>query len=394
MWASAKNRIVLDYAAIAAKMVDDRPAKAGSKDRSRIANISAVAAVDSDLWTASDEGASIERLTSGPARFSRAENFDLVKLFPAFKVANEIIRGRRGTKKFEADLEGLAWDEERRRLWLVGSHCRSRGNLDNVTPAQLRKRVRRSMDTAPLRTLLGFVPLRDDGRPVSNSGLALPLGEEKGSLRTAIEREGGYLADALKWPAKENGLDIESIAVDDTEILLGLRGPAVGGFAIVMRISVEIGDECLSLRKRNGKRYRLSFLQLNGLGIRDLVRQGKDVLVLAGPSMDLDAPFAIYRWHGAFGRVSAQDEKVKLGVGHLEFLFDFEPAKRLAQAGRAHPCERPEGIGLVDKGKLIVVHDRPSDWRLRPKGTLTADLLDLVEPDKPRRIAGKKAARP
>jgi hypothetical protein len=250
------------------------------------------------------------------------------------------------------------------------------------------------MDTAPLRTLLGFVPLRDDGRPVSNSGLALPLGEEKGSLRTAIEREGGYLADALKWPAKENGLDIESIAVDDTEILLGLRGPAVGGFAIVMRISVEIGDECLSLRKRNGKRYRLSFLQLNGLGIRDLVRQGKDVLVLAGPSMDLDAPFAIYRWHGAFGRVSAQDEKVKLGVGHLEFLFDFEPAKRLAQAGRAHPCERPEGIGLVDKGKLIVVHDRPSDWRLRPKGTLTADLLDLVEPDKPRRIAGKKAARP
>ena len=47
MWASAKNRILLDYAAIAAKMVDDRPAKAGSKDRSRIANISAVAAVDS-----------------------------------------------------------------------------------------------------------------------------------------------------------------------------------------------------------------------------------------------------------------------------------------------------------------------------------------------------------
>ena len=79
------------------------------------------------------------------------------------------------------------------------------------------------MDTAPLRTLFKIVPLRDDGRPVSNSGLALPLGEEKGSLRTAIAREGGYLADALKWPAKENGLDIEGIAVDDTEILLGLR---------------------------------------------------------------------------------------------------------------------------------------------------------------------------
>lgn len=394
MWASAKNRLVLDYAAIAAKMTDDRPAKEGAKDRSRIANISAVVPVDDDLWTASDEGASIERLTRGPARFSRAENFDLVKLFPAFKAANEITRGRRGAKKPEADLEGLAWDEERRRLWLVGSHCRSRGNLDSVKPAQLRKRVRRTLDTAPLRTLLGFVPLRDDGRPVSNSGLALPLGGGKGSLRTAIEGEGGYLADALKWPAKENGLDIEGIAVDDTEILLGLRGPAAGGFAIVMRLSVEIGDKALSLRKRNGQRYRLSFLQLNGLGIRDLVREGEDVLVLAGPSMDLDAPFALYRWRGAFGHASSKDEKVKLGTGHLEFLFDFEPAKRLAQAGRVHPCERPEGIGLVDKSKLIVVHDRPYEWRLRPKGTLTADLMDVLEADEPRRPAGKKTARP
>jgi hypothetical protein len=160
-----------------------------------------------------------------------------------------------------------------------------------------------------------------------------------------------------------------------------------------MRLSVEIGDKCLSLRKHNGQRYRLSFLHLNGLGIRDLVREGEDVLVLAGPSMDLDAPFALYRWHGAFG-ASSKDERVKLGVGHLEFLFDFEPAKRTPQAGCMHPCERPEGIGLVDKGKLIVVHDRPSDWRLRPKGTLTADLLDLVEPGEPRRPAGKKAARP
>jgi hypothetical protein len=394
MWASAKNRLVLDYAAIAAKMTDDRAAKEGAKDRSRIANISAVAPVDDDIWTASDEGASIERLTRGPARFSRAENFDLVKLFPAFKAANETIRGRGGAKKPEADLEGLAWDEERRRLWLVGSHCRSRGNLDSVKPAQLRKRVRRTLDTAPLRTLLGFVPLRDDGRPVSNSGLALPLGEEKGSLRTAIEGEGGYLADALKWPAKENGLDIEGIAVDDTEILLGLRGPAAGGFAIVMRLSVEIGDKALSLRKRNRQPYRLSFLQLNGLGIRDLVREGEDVLVLAGPSMDLDAPFALYRWRGAFGGASSKDEKVKLGTGHLEFLFDFEPAKRLAQAGRVHPCERPEGIGLVDKSKLIVVHDRPYEWRLRPKGTLTADLMDVPEADEPRRPAGKKTARP
>jgi hypothetical protein len=395
MWASGKDHLVLDYGAIAAKVTEDRPANMEAKDTTRIANISAVAPVDEDLWTASDEGASLERLTRRAARFSRAENFDLVTLFPTFKAACAKI-SRRGdaAKKLEADLEGLAWDGERRRLWLVGSHCRSRGSLDKVKPAQLCKRVGRVLDTAPLRTLLGFVPLRDDGRPAANSGLALQLGEEKGSLRTAIESEGGYLAEALKWPAKENGLDIEGIAVDDTDVLLGLRGPAAGGFAIVMRLSVEIGKKALSLRKRNGRRCRLSFLHLNGLGIRDLARQGDDVLVLAGPSMDLDAPFALYRWRGAFGRASAKDEKVKTGTGHLEFLFDFEPAKRLAQAGRAHPCERPEGIGLVDKSKLIVVHDRPYEWRLRPNGTLTADLVDLPEAGEPRRRAKKRAARP
>jgi hypothetical protein len=392
MRAGPKNRLVLDYSAITAKMTG-RPAKEGAKDRSRIANISAIAAVDRDLWTASDEGASIERLTRGSARFSRAENFDLIRLFPAFKAANEAIGGRRGAKKPEADLEGLAWDAARRRLWLVGSHCRSRGNMDNVRPAQLRERLRGTLDKAPLHTLLGFVPLRDDGRPVPNGGLALPLGREKGSLRSAIAGEGGYLADALKWPAKENGLDIEGIAVDDTEILLGLRGPAAGGFAIVMRLSVAIGDRGLSLRKRNGRRYRLSFLQLNGLGIRDLVRDGEDVLVLAGPSMDLDAPFALYRWHGAFDRTSRKDEMVELGTGHLEFLFDFETAERTVRVGRVYPCERPEGIGLVDKSKLVVVHDRPFEWRLRPKGSLMADLIDLHKAGEPRRRAGKKTAR-
>lgn len=272
MWASGKDHLVLDYGAIAAKMTEDRPAKKEAKDASRIANISAVAPADEE---------SVDRIRRrGVARTIDTRDgkiFPRRELRPRYAVSskanNETINGRRGAaKKPEADLEGLAWDGERRRLWLVGSHCRSRGSLDKVKPAQLRKRVRRILDTAPLRTLLGFVPLRDDGRPLANSGLALPLDDEKGSLRTAIESEGGYLAEALKWPAKENGLDIEGIAVDDTDILLGLRGPAAGGFAIVMRLSVEIGKKALSLRKRNGHRYRLSFLPLNGLGIRRRAR--------------------------------------------------------------------------------------------------------------------------
>lgn len=45
--------------------------------------------------------------------------------------------------------------------------------------------------------------------------------------------------------------------------------------------------------------YRKHVLDLDGLGVRDLCPSGDDLLVLAGPTMDLDGPVRIYRWHGA-----------------------------------------------------------------------------------------------
>jgi hypothetical protein len=50
-------------------------------------------------------------------------------------------------------------------------------------------------------------------------------------------------------------LHVEGIAVKDTEVLLGLRGPTAGGFAVVMRLSVRIGAKGLSPRKRKGASY-------------------------------------------------------------------------------------------------------------------------------------------
>ncbi len=390
MAAGAARHLNLDYRTIAGKMLKGRKSKRrGAKDVSRIANISAVASVDGDLWTASDEGASLERLKRGALGFAHAQNWDLAGLFPAFAGAHKAAkRSGKSAKRPEADLEGLAFDAAHRRLWIIGSHCRGRGSAEKFETKTLRKGVKGGLDAQPLRTLLGFVVLADDGSPVEGGGLALPLGEAAGSLRASVKADGGHLAEALQWPSKENGLDIEGIAVKDTEVLLGLRGPAAGGFAVVMRLSLKIGAKDLSLRKRNGARYALSFLQLNGLGVRDLHREGDDVLVLAGPTMDLDAPFALYRWRGAFARAAAADEMIKPGTPKLEFLFDFTSPKRTLEAGRPEPFERPEGIALLGGRNLIVVHDRPFAWRLQPRGTLKADLLDLAGSAKLRRPLG------
>jgi hypothetical protein len=390
MQGSAARRVMLNYEAIAGKVLKKPKGSRGAvKDQSRIANISGIAPVDDGLWTASDEEASLELLQRDDNGYARAQSWDLAELFPAFAAACTKATGDAApSKKLEADLEGLAFDAQKRRLWMVGSHCRGRGSMANVETETLRAGIRRNLDRAPLRTLLGFVPLAADGTPAKNGGLALPMGAAPGGLRAAVHDDGGHLAEALKWPAKENGFDIEGIAVKDTEVLLGLRGPTVGGFAVVMRLSVRIGAKGLSLRKRKGASYFLSYLPLNGLGVRDLFRRGDDALVLAGPTMDLDAPFALYRWRRAFAATAAGDEKLDGGDKRLEFLFDFKPPERTVAGGRADPLERPEGIALTRDRRLLVIHDRPSPWRRKKAGTLIADLFALQTPKKSRRPPG------
>jgi hypothetical protein len=151
----------------------------------------------------------------------------------------------------------------------------------------------------------------------------------------------------------------------------------VGGFALILRLSVAISAKGLSLRQREGAGYLLTYLGLNGLGIRDLHRQGDDVLILAGPTMDLDGPFALYRWRAAFARRARGEEVLRAGDRRLEFLFDFQVPERRYSSGAPCPHERPEGMALHDQRTLLVVHDRPAEWRLQPRGTLAIDVIEL-----------------
>jgi Protein of unknown function (DUF3616) len=384
MQAGPTRHTLLDYTAIVDKMVTTPKRGAGTeKDTSRIANVSALAPVGAYLWTASDEEASIERLTRHGDGYAAARSWDLEELFPAFAAERKRAKkkGKDGHKS-EADLEGLAFDPDKQRLWLVGSHSRGRGSMTGVAPEILRAPFDPKHREAPLRTLLGFVPVGEQGEPAIGAGLALPFGERRGGLRACVKSADGQLAKALNWPSKENGFDIEGIAAHDSQVLLGLRGPAAGGYAVVLRLSIAIGARALSL---GGASYGLSLLKLNGLGVRDLCRQGDDVLVLAGPTMDLDAPFALYRWHDAFARRRKRDEILEVGSKQLEFLFDFATPKRDLEGGRPVPHPRPEGIAVIGGSALLVVHDRPGRRRLERRGTLQADLLELPGSKKPRR---------
>jgi hypothetical protein len=128
---------------------------------------------------------------------------------------------------------------------------------------------------------------------------ALPQSGERNILLDALQDDehlGAYVSNPL--PSKENGLDIEGLAVRGNKLLLGLRGPVLAGWAMLLEIEVEetepgvlglceIGDQ--------GRLYKKHFLNLGGRGIRDVVLDGDDLIILAGPTMDVEGTMLFYR---------------------------------------------------------------------------------------------------
>ena len=135
-------------------------------------------------------------------------------------------------------------------------------------------------------------------------------------------------------------------------VYVGLRGPVLRGWAVVLELRPHADpDDPTRLRLRDfadGSPYRKHVLDLDGLGVRDLCPDGDDLLVLAGPSMDLDGPVRVYRWrraaHAADSEVVRDDALTRVvdlpygeGDDHAEgicLLADDGAARRLRQ-----PCQ-------------------------------------------------------
>jgi hypothetical protein len=119
-----------------------------------------------------------------------------------------------------------------------------------------------------------------------------------------------------------------------------------------------------------GRPYRKHFLDLGGLGVRDLCADGKDLLILAGPSQDLDGPVTVFRWEGG---AAAQEQSVVF-AGGLKKVIDVPFG-----AGFDHA----ESITLLppdDGGRraVMVLYDAPTDERKRGRegeAILRADIF-------------------
>jgi hypothetical protein len=306
----------------------------------KLDNISGAAWTGAHLWTAADEGSSIERLESADDGFAGAAQFELAGLF-----------GLRPGR--EIDMEALGWDEER--LWICASHGVQRAQLEAADAAAAGEPLYRSLlEVSSARTILGYVKLNSRAEP--KSARALPRRRRKGGLLWAIAKQGGALAEALEPGAQ--GVDVEGFAAKDMEALVGLRRPVIDGEAMVLRIRLEKRGGGLVIVKDRGRWHEPHTLAMEGLGVRDLLRVGKDALVIAGPEKKADGPYALYRWRDAFA-------KNPLAAAILEKIASLP----------VRPNVKPEAMALED-GRLIVIHDGPQQDPARP-GVIPADVYDL-----------------
>ena len=354
--------------------------------------LSAVVLAGDDLWVASDELTSVERLTLRDGEvFSGQLSFPLDKSLggPLNLPATGQKEDDGDLVKQEIDIEGL--DIDGGYLWLVGSHSVTRKNVsvdeERKDPDEKNIDKLRKTDQKGNRYLLARVPVSRDEAGRSTiaefspdrklTAARLPGTMTENSLTLAIleKDEDGkvdrHLAPWLQLPGKDNGLDIEGLAVSGERVFVGLRGPVLRGWAVVLELHLEDGKPGELNLKRigpKGRAYRKHFLNLGGLGVRSLSIDGSDILVLAGPTLTHDGPVRIFRWP------KGAAESAETVVWPDEFIGKPLDVKHGEGVDRAEGMALLRGIGGP---AVLVVYDAPSKDRKVDGRGVRADVFEL-----------------
>lgn len=361
------NRIVLQF---------NRELRSVSEDLSGV-----VYTPDGSLWVASDETATVERLSLvEPYIYGNHRQFTLAELIT---LPNQ--------EEIEVDIEGMTYADDY--LWLTGSHSTKRKKVKSGKDDQENLARLAEVTFDPNRYVLARIPMMN-GDLVKSCAQSHDPNQKLTAATLNRTNNGNVLIDALKsdphlgpflatdeprqekplaLPGKDNGFDIEGLAVCGDRLFLGLRGPVLRGWAIILEIEVEaITPETLSLKAigKSGERYKKHFVNLGGLGIRDLCFQGEDLLILAGPTMVLDGSIRLFRLSGALDLT--ENSLCQQEAGKLEALFDIP---------YGIGCDRAEGICLFacigDTPPVLTVYDAPSETRLHGLRGVLADVFKL-----------------
>ena len=142
-----------------------------------------------------------------------------------------------GTAEEEADLEGTAVADGL--FWVVGSHGLKRKNArpDREHAENAKRLAKVALDGN--RRLLACLPIEPDAsaepclvREAKDGRRAMRLkGDAQVNPLTRALADDPHFGPYMTIPGKDNGFDIEGLAVDGRRLLLGLRGPVLRGWS-------------------------------------------------------------------------------------------------------------------------------------------------------------------
>jgi hypothetical protein len=181
----------------------------------------------------------------------------------------------------EIDIEGIACEGDT--VYVIGSHSWVRETIKDDKPFDKNR-----AKFAQLHPPEGDKYARDRLFRFRLDASGKPFEIAETSLRKVLDAN-PILAPFTKVPSKENGIDIEGLAVRDGRLYVGFRGPVLRGhYAPILA--------CRFDDPADGP--ELMFVQLGGYGVRDITRVKGGFLILAGAVAEGDHDVKLYFWDG------------------------------------------------------------------------------------------------
>jgi len=239
----------------------------------------------------------------------------------------------------EIDVEALAWQEPY--LYVLGSHSAKRKKIkNNISQKDNIKRLSKT-SLEPARQQVFRVELDESGQVKSIHHLSL----------NDVLKSNEILAPFIGIPSKENGIDLEGLAINSKgRLLVGFRGPVLrDNIATVLQVKLDNKDFEV-------KSSKLLFLPTDGTGVRGLseispsqnTSKDNEFLVLTGAMGDQTLPYKVSIWNG---KNALPGKKSK---GSFTTLCQL-PDNEITQKGKA------EGIQFIhqkgNKIEFIIVFD-------------------------------------
>ncbi len=251
-------------------------------------DLSAIGRLDTTLIVGADEGTGPDGDVNIIQVLSRQTDDQYVVISDIVVFTGDKENGK------EMDIEGIA--VEGNYIYVIGSHSSRRNTVKSDRSYKKNRKTfyNKRIDNETNRDWLYRLKVDAQMQRTETKHI---------TLRSIIQNH-KVLKTFSKIPSKENGIDIEGIAVVDDWIYVGFRGPVFrNNYVPVLKLKFDDPENTASLL----------WVNFGGGGIRDMAKVEDGFLIIAGPVGDGPGAYSVHHWDGHDMIPGKKREQAKIG---------------------------------------------------------------------------------